>query len=140
MEMDLFNKGIPGTSTLPNSEISGTVLSESPDKGAYPWVNVTCDNNSPWPSCLSLGTAFVTIAFMLIVMLVIVLGNLLVVLTVNNDHKLRSQRQNWLIVSLAIADLLVGLLVMPLTMTYEIIGVWVLGKKYCFPFRTHFSI
>ena len=52
------------------------------------------------------------------------------VLTVNNDHKLRSQRQNWLIVSLAIADLLVGLLVMPLTMTYEIIGVWVLGKFF----------
>uniref|UniRef100_A0AC34G991 G-protein coupled receptors family 1 profile domain-containing protein n=1 Tax=Panagrolaimus sp. ES5 TaxID=591445 RepID=A0AC34G991_9BILA len=95
------------------------------------WPNVTCENDSPWPSCLSLGTAFVTIAFMLIVMLVIVLGNLLVVLTVNNDHKLRSQRQNWLIVSLAIADLLVGLLVMPLTMTYEIIGVWVLGDILC---------
>lgn len=34
------------------------------------WPNITCNNNSPWPSCLSLGTAFVTIAFMLIVMLV----------------------------------------------------------------------
>ncbi|KAK0397016.1 hypothetical protein QR680_001943 [Steinernema hermaphroditum] len=68
---------------------------------------------------------------MLVVMLVIVLGNLLVVLTVNNDHKLRSQRQNWLIVSLAIADLLVGLLVMPLTMAYEIIGEWRLGNLLC---------
>uniref|UniRef100_A0A7E4W8F5 G_PROTEIN_RECEP_F1_2 domain-containing protein n=1 Tax=Panagrellus redivivus TaxID=6233 RepID=A0A7E4W8F5_PANRE len=94
-------------------------------------LNFSCPNNSPWPSCLSLGTAFVTVAFMLIVMLVIVLGNLLVVLTVNNDHKLRSQRQNWLIVSLAIADLLVGLLVMPLTMTYEIYGVWILGDILC---------
>ncbi|CAD5214836.1 unnamed protein product [Bursaphelenchus okinawaensis] len=94
-----------------------------------PFLNASCD--SPWPSCLSLSTAFVTIAFMLIVMLVIVCGNLLVVLTVNNDHKLRSQRQNWLIVSLAVADLLVGLLVMPLTMTYEIIGVWVLGDILC---------
>uniref|UniRef100_A0A9J2PCK4 G-protein coupled receptors family 1 profile domain-containing protein n=1 Tax=Ascaris lumbricoides TaxID=6252 RepID=A0A9J2PCK4_ASCLU len=126
----------------------------------------TC--NSPWPSCLTLSAAAVTIAFMLIVMLAvagrkkfrallsplicsnlsatakndctkvlkcpnkrkltffqgIVLGNLLVVLTVHNDSKLRSQRQNWLIVSLAIADLLVGLLVMPLTMTYEITGIW----------------
>ncbi|KAH7724622.1 TAG-24 protein [Aphelenchoides avenae] len=91
--------------------------------------NLTCD--SPWPSCLSLTTAFVTIAFMLVVMLVIVCGNLMVVLTVYFDNKLRSQRQNWLIVSLAIADLLVGLLVMPLTMTYEIIGVWVLGDILC---------
>lgn len=40
----------------------------------------------------------------------------MVVLTVNNDQKLRSQRQNWLIVSLALADLFVGLLIMPLTM------------------------
>jgi hypothetical protein len=78
-----------------------------------------------------MSTAFITIASMLMVMLVIVCGNLLVVLTVHNDHKLRSQRQNWLIVSLAVADLLVGLLVMPLTMTYEIIGIWVLGDILC---------
>uniref|UniRef100_A0A914C292 G-protein coupled receptors family 1 profile domain-containing protein n=1 Tax=Acrobeloides nanus TaxID=290746 RepID=A0A914C292_9BILA len=91
--------------------------------------NRTCD--SPWPSCLSLLTAFVTVAFMLIVMLVIVMGNFLVVLTVHNDNKLRNQRQNWLIVSLAVADMLVGLLVMPLTMAYEIIGVWVLGTILC---------
>ncbi|VDM37029.1 unnamed protein product [Toxocara canis] len=93
------------------------------------FANETC--NSPWPSCLSLSAAVVTIAFMLIVMLGIVLGNLLVVLTVHNDSKLRSQRQNWLIVSLAIADLLVGLLVMPLTMAYEIIGEWRLGNVLC---------
>ena len=111
----------------------------------------TCD--SPWPSCISVTTAFVTIACMLVVMLVIVCGNLLVVLTVHNDNKLRSQRQNWLIglfcfyffaycrllttrnfhvlVSLAVADLLVGLLVMPLTMAYEVIGLWVLGDILC---------
>ncbi|KAE9553708.1 hypothetical protein FO519_003063 [Halicephalobus sp. NKZ332] len=131
MELDLAGEEIPGTSFLSIEEDPGISILDPPEKGVYPWPNVTCDNNSPWPSCLSLGTAFVTIAFMLIVMLVIVLGNLLVVLTVNNDHKLRSQRQNWLIVSLAIADLLVGLLVMPLTMTYEIIGIWVLGDILC---------
>ncbi|KAI1717828.1 7 transmembrane receptor (rhodopsin family) domain-containing protein [Ditylenchus destructor] len=86
---------------------------------------------SPWASCLSLSEAFVTVASMLSVMLVIVFGNLMVVLTVNNDQKLRSQRQNWLIVSLALADLLVGLLVMPLTMIYEIVGLWVLGNLLC---------
>uniref|UniRef100_A0A0M3JZH7 G_PROTEIN_RECEP_F1_2 domain-containing protein n=1 Tax=Anisakis simplex TaxID=6269 RepID=A0A0M3JZH7_ANISI len=87
--------------------------------------------NSPWPSsCLSLIVAIVTIAFMLTVMLGIVLGNSLVVLTVHNDAKLRTHRQNWLIVSLAIADLLVGLLVMPLTLTYEIIGEWKLGTIF----------
>jgi hypothetical protein len=58
-----------------------------------------------------------------------VLGNLLVVVTVHGDRKLRAQRQNWLIVSLALADLLVGLLVMPLTLIYEVIGEWKLGNQ-----------
>jgi hypothetical protein len=60
---------------------------------------------------------------------VVVLGNFLVIITVYNDKTLRNQRQNWLIFSLAVADMLVGLLVMPLTMTYEIFGVWIWGKK-----------
>ena len=50
-------------------------------------------------------------------------------MTVHQDRKLRAQRQNWLIVSLAIADLLVGLLVMPLTLIYEVIGEWKMGKE-----------
>lgn len=54
----------------------------------------------------------------------------MVVLTVNNDQKLCAQRQNWLIVSLALADLLVGLLIMPLTMIYEIVGIWMLGNLF----------
>lgn len=50
------------------------------------------------------------------------------VVTVYRDRKLRMQRQNWLIVSLAVADMLVGLLVMPLTLTYEIVGEWTMGN------------
>uniref|UniRef100_A0AAF5DM80 G_PROTEIN_RECEP_F1_2 domain-containing protein n=2 Tax=Strongyloides stercoralis TaxID=6248 RepID=A0AAF5DM80_STRER len=95
-------------------------------------ILLKCDPaDSPWPSCLSVSTAMITIVFMLVVMLMIILGNTLVVLTVYNDQKLRTQRQNWLIVSLAIADLLVGLLVMPLTTAYEIIGAWKLGEILC---------
>ncbi|CAK5050747.1 unnamed protein product [Meloidogyne enterolobii] len=86
---------------------------------------------SIWPSCLLLSEAFINVAFISVVMLVIVLGNLMVVLTVKFDSKLRAQRQNWLIVSLAVADFLVGLLVMPLTLLYEIIGVWILGGFLC---------
>lgn len=60
---------------------------------------------------------------------IIVLGNALVVMTVYRDSKLRSQRQNWLIVSLACADLLVGLIVMPITLAYEIADRWILGNR-----------
>uniref|UniRef100_A0A183BKA7 G_PROTEIN_RECEP_F1_2 domain-containing protein n=1 Tax=Globodera pallida TaxID=36090 RepID=A0A183BKA7_GLOPA len=93
--------------------------------GAAEWCpNVS--NAVVWPSCITLPEALAMSFFVLIGMLVIVLGNLMVVLTVSNDAKMRGQRQNWLLVSLAMADLLVGLLVMPLTLTYEIVGVWVL--------------
>ncbi|KAF8354744.1 octr-1 [Pristionchus pacificus] len=81
--------------------------------------------------CLTAFEAVPTIASMLIVMLIIVLGNALVVMTVYRDSKLRSQRQNWLIVSLACADLLVGLIVMPITLAYEIADRWILGKFVC---------
>ncbi|GMT07554.1 hypothetical protein PENTCL1PPCAC_29728 [Pristionchus entomophagus] len=81
--------------------------------------------------CLNALEAVPTIASMLIVMLIIVLGNALVVMTVYRDSKLRSQRQNWLIVSLACADLLVGLIVMPITLAYEIADTWILGKFVC---------
>lgn len=53
----------------------------------------------------------------------------MVVLTITCDEKLRAQLPSWLLVSLAMADLLVGLLVMPLTMVYEIIGEWTFGKS-----------
>lgn len=52
----------------------------------------------------------------------------MVVMTVCCDQKLRAQLPSWLLVSLACADLLVGLLVMPLTMIYEIVGAWTFGK------------
>ncbi|KJH41992.1 7 transmembrane receptor [Dictyocaulus viviparus] len=83
------------------------------------------------PSSLNLGEAIITIASMLTVMLIIILGNLLVVFTVYHDRKLRLQRQNWLIISLALADLFVGLLVMPLTLIYEVVGEWKMGNVLC---------
>ncbi|EYB96635.1 hypothetical protein Y032_0148g2641 [Ancylostoma ceylanicum] len=93
--------------------------------------NFSCLGDPVTVACLNLGEAILTIASMLTVMLIIILGNLLVVVTVYRDRKLRLQRQNWLIISLALADLLVGLLVMPLTLIYEIIGEWKMGNVLC---------
>ncbi|CAJ0575075.1 unnamed protein product, partial [Mesorhabditis spiculigera] len=86
---------------------------------------------SPPVACLPFPQALITVASAVAVMLVIVLGNFIVVVTVYRDRKLRMQRQNWLIVSLAVADLLVGLLVMPLTLAYEVYGEWRMGMFLC---------
>jgi len=50
-----------------------------------------------------------------------ILGNLLVCTAVSIVRKLRTNCSNWLIVSLAVADLLVALIVMPLATMYEVI-------------------
>ncbi|CAJ0947263.1 unnamed protein product, partial [Mesorhabditis belari] len=94
-------------------------------------IEDVCARASPPLSCLPFPQAVITIASAVTVMLLIVLGNFIVVVTVYRDRKLRMQRQNWLIVSLAVADLLVGLLVMPLTLTYEVFGEWRMGMLLC---------
>ncbi|XGW33378.1 hypothetical protein V3C99_017650, partial [Haemonchus contortus] len=110
-----------------NSSESDSMLSESDAVMS----NFSCLDDHVTVACLNLIEAIITIASMLTVMLIIILGNLLVVVTVYCDRKLRLQRQNWLIISLALADLLVGLLVMPLTLIYEIIGEWKMGNVLC---------
>lgn len=89
-----------------------------------------CSSLSLWPSCFTAVGAIAAILPIICLMVVIVGGNFLVVLAVKNEPKLRRQRQNWLIVSLALADMLVGLLVMPLTLAYEIIGEWWFGALF----------
>ncbi|KAH9493171.1 5-hydroxytryptamine receptor 1 [Bulinus truncatus] len=59
-----------------------------------------------------------------------VLGNSLVCISVAIVKRLRSP-SNLLIVSLAVADLFVGMLVMPLASVYELNGAWVLGPIVC---------
>ena len=59
-----------------------------------------------------------------------VLGNILVCTAVAIVRKLQTP-SNLLIVSLAVSDLLVGLLVMPLAVVNELHGYWALGERLC---------
>ncbi|CAH8478257.1 unnamed protein product [Schistosoma turkestanicum] len=59
-----------------------------------------------------------------------IIGNLLVVLAIGLVKKLRTP-SNFLIVSLAVSDLLVGLLVQPLATLRELYGYWPLGEGMC---------
>uniref|UniRef100_H2YI90 G-protein coupled receptors family 1 profile domain-containing protein n=1 Tax=Ciona savignyi TaxID=51511 RepID=H2YI90_CIOSA len=62
--------------------------------------------------------------------LLIVVGNGLIIVSVALVKKLR-QPANYLIVSLALSDFLVGLVVLPLTIVYDIMGEWVFGPNVC---------
>lgn len=68
--------------------------------------------------------------FTSILSFVIVMGNGLIIASVAFVKKLR-QPANYLIVSLALSDFLVGLIVLPFTITNDILGHWLFGPIIC---------
>ncbi|XP_023339462.1 flocculation protein FLO11 [Eurytemora carolleeae] len=66
-----------------------------------------------------------------LICLVVTFGNILVISAVRISSKLRGAT-NLLIVSLAVADLLLGVLILPMSAVYEVIDVWILGSELCF--------
>jgi len=65
-----------------------------------------------------------------LIMLLIVLGNVLVVLAIATDRRLKGV-QHWFIGSLAVSDLLVGLFIMPFSLANEVMGYWAFGDVIC---------
>nr|CAD2188196.1 unnamed protein product [Meloidogyne enterolobii] len=77
-----------------------------------------------WP-----GLAIGSLLFVLI--LLCVLGNLLVILAILIERDLRSRPQYYLIFSLAVADLMVGLLITPLGAWTTLRQKWEMGVTVC---------
>ncbi|XP_011303415.1 probable G-protein coupled receptor No9 isoform X2 [Fopius arisanus] len=71
-----------------------------------------------------------TLVVLAIVDVMVVLGNVLVILAVYHTSKLRNVT-NMFIVSLAVADLLVGVAVLPFSATWEVYKVWIFGSIWC---------
>ncbi|XP_077388626.1 5-hydroxytryptamine receptor 4 isoform X2 [Festucalex cinctus] len=71
------------------------------------------------------------ICFLSLVMTMSILGNLLVMVAVCKDRQLRKIKTNYFIVSLAFADLLVSLLVMPFGAIDLVYQQWIYGQTFC---------
>ncbi|XP_043070884.1 tyramine/octopamine receptor isoform X2 [Drosophila grimshawi] len=76
-----------------------------------------------WPKSLAVAT-------FLLLILVTVIGNMLVILAVLTTRRLRTVT-NCFVMSLAVADLLVGIFVMPPAVAVHVIGSWQLGLVLC---------
>ncbi|XP_013776218.2 octopamine receptor-like [Limulus polyphemus] len=74
--------------------------------------------------------AVITAVVLSAIMISTVFGNILVIISIFTYRPLRSV-QNIFLVSLACADIAVAILVMPLNVTYSIIGRWVFGLRVC---------
>ncbi|XP_048187584.1 5-hydroxytryptamine receptor 4 [Perognathus longimembris pacificus] len=71
------------------------------------------------------------LTFLSAIILMAILGNLLVMVAVCRDRQLRKIKTNYFIVSLAFADLLVSVLVMPFGAIELVQDVWIYGEMFC---------
>jgi len=74
--------------------------------------------------------AALTATVLSLIIVLTLVGNALVIMSVFTYRPLRSA-PNFFIVSLAVADMTVAILVLPLNVAYSILGRWVLGKLVC---------
>jgi len=84
----------------------------------------------PYPSLHSWTRIIIASVVVTLIMLVIVLGNVLVVVAIAVDRRLKGV-QHWFIGSLAASDLLVGLFIMPFSLANEVMGYWAFGDIIC---------
>lgn len=112
---------------LPATNVSGTQNASIP--------TVLFDNATSKETNKSISASVLVAIFLSLIIVMTVAGNILVVLSVFTYRPLR-QVQNFFIVSLAVADMLVAVLVMPFNVVYSIAGYWVFGDVFCYVWLT----
>ncbi|KAG8444568.1 hypothetical protein GDO86_009652 [Hymenochirus boettgeri] len=88
-------------------------------------VNASCHRTIRAPASYS-----IMFIVMLGAILLTTLGNLLVIISVSHFRQLHSPT-NFLILSLAVTDFLLGLLVMPYSMVRSLTSCWLFGELFC---------
>lgn len=128
--------------TLPPDEIDNIGVVYIGGTPQYPGYRLTGDNYSIWPPEYEIGnetfivdqrplSVIVPIASaMAFLSILTTLGNALVIHAIRTEKRLQTVA-NYFICSLAVADLLIGLYVMPLSITYFVTGEWHLGLIVC---------
>uniref|UniRef100_A0A667YR00 5-hydroxytryptamine receptor 4 n=1 Tax=Myripristis murdjan TaxID=586833 RepID=A0A667YR00_9TELE len=86
---------------------------------------------SNWNQVLSSLEKIVLTIFLSIIIIMTVFGNLLVMVALCKDRHLRKKKTNYFIVSLAFADLLVAVVVMPFAAIELTTGQWRYGAIFC---------
>ncbi|XP_078398970.1 trace amine-associated receptor 1-like [Cetorhinus maximus] len=104
-----------------------TNLSETTDAAqcSYDFVNGSCPK-----AARSNGHRFIMYIFMLLIILCTLIGNMLLIVSILYFKHLHTPT-NYLILSLATSDFLLGCLVMPYSMVRSVETCWYLGHLFC---------
>jgi hypothetical protein len=100
------------------------VIFEADSNGTNWWTSPVYPSGYT-PLGLVIASIFVTF-----IMIIIVGGNILVIIAIATERSLKGI-QNWFIGSLAVADCLLGLIIMPFSLANEMMGYWVFGQWWC---------
>lgn len=87
------------------------------------------------PKGYDLPHLIITVIIVSVIIILIIFGNLLVVIAIATDRNLKTI-QNWFIASLAFADSLLGLVIMPFSLANEVMGFWYFGPVWCDLWKT----
>ena len=84
----------------------------------------------PYPSEYTWVHIILAAIAVTVIIIFIIVGNAMVIIAIAQDRNL-NQVQNFFIGSLALSDLLLGLLIMPLSLANELMGYWYFGDMLC---------
>ena len=65
-----------------------------------------------------------------------IVGNVLVIIVIVKEPRISKHDQNLYLLSLAVADALLAFLVVPFSITNELLGYWPFGYTYCRTFQS----
>ncbi|XP_067097843.1 trace amine-associated receptor 13c-like [Osmerus mordax] len=95
------------------------------DQWCYPASNLSCPRSG-----FSSGAQVTLYLVFLVGILITILGNSVVIISIAHFKQLHSPT-NMMVMSLALADLLVGLTVMPFSTVSAVEGCWYFGNRFC---------
>lgn len=136
---------ITGIVNIPSVADMTAVSEIDDDEFTLKGVNVSIEGNSSfynetnfvngwggsmYPSGYSVPEIAAIAMFISFAMIVVVVGNMLVIIAIATENALK-HITNWFIASLAVADLLLGLVIMPFSLANLLMGYWVFGELWC---------
>uniref|UniRef100_A0A0N4ZG34 G_PROTEIN_RECEP_F1_2 domain-containing protein n=1 Tax=Parastrongyloides trichosuri TaxID=131310 RepID=A0A0N4ZG34_PARTI len=105
-----------------SSNLSTSVADFEPNCTFYEWSLL---KDRP-----SIPKIFSIVSVLSLLVVIVVFGNFMVILAVILRRRLRSAT-GLLILSLAVADLLVGLVILPFSIANEVLDYWIFGELWC---------